>query len=121
MYTGLKHLHLTLMLLSVVLFITRLVILRAQRELPKALKIIPHIVDTGLLASAIGLSVILQQYPFVAGWLTLKLLFVVAYFAFVFVALKASAKSVKQTFSAVAALGALLAAIGIAFSKYSIF
>ena len=42
-------------------------------------RVAPHIVDTLLLVSAIALAVRLQQYPFVHGWLTAKLLALGAY------------------------------------------
>lgn len=40
---------------------------------------VPHVVDTLLLASAIGLSLILHQYPIAQGWLTAKVIALVAY------------------------------------------
>ena len=39
----------------------------------------PHIIDTILLVSAILLTMQIQQYPFVQGWLTAKVLALVAY------------------------------------------
>ena len=42
-------------------------------------RISPHVIDTLLLLSAIGLSVMTQQYPFTHHWLTVKLLALVAY------------------------------------------
>ena len=35
---------------------------------------LPHVNDTLLLLAAIGLSVVQQQYPFVHGWVTAKVL-----------------------------------------------
>lgn len=49
---------------------------------------LPHVVDTGLLASGIGMALVLQQYPFVAPWLTAKLLALLAYIVLGSVALK---------------------------------
>lgn len=54
----------------------------------KWVKVLPHIVDTLLLASAVGLMMTLQQYPFVNAWLTEKLLLVIAYIVSGAVALK---------------------------------
>lgn len=45
----------------------------------KLLRIAPHLVDTVLLAAAIWLALLLQQYPFSANWITAKLLALVAY------------------------------------------
>ncbi len=42
-------------------------------------KVTPHVIDTLLLVSAIVLAVRLQQYPFVHGWLTAKVLALTAY------------------------------------------
>jgi uncharacterized membrane protein SirB2 len=53
-----------------------------------ALRIGPHVIDTVLLASALTLSWLLQQYPFVHPWLTVKVLALVAYIVFGNLALK---------------------------------
>jgi uncharacterized membrane protein SirB2 len=42
-------------------------------------KIVPHIVDTVLLASAVMLTLRIQQYPFVNAWLTAKVLGLLVY------------------------------------------
>lgn len=39
----------------------------------------PHVVDSLLLLAGIGLAFTIRQYPFVNGWLTAKLLALVAY------------------------------------------
>jgi uncharacterized membrane protein SirB2 len=51
-------------------------------------RIAPHVVDTVLLASALWLAWALGQYPFVHGWLTAKLLALLAYIALGSVALR---------------------------------
>ena len=59
---------------------------------------VPHIVDTGLLASAIALVIITQQYPLAAPWLTAKLVALVIYIALGMTALKhGKTKSVRLT------------------------
>ncbi len=45
----------------------------------KLVRIAPHVIDTVLLASAISLTVILQQYPGVNHWLTVKVVALLAY------------------------------------------
>ena len=71
-------------------------------------RIAPHVVDTLLLASALWLSWLLGQYPFVHAWLTAKVLGLLVYIALGTVALRRGrSKSVR----AVALLGALVAAI----------
>lgn len=45
----------------------------------KPVRILPHIVDTLLLLSAVFLALTLGQYPFTDAWLTAKLLGLVVY------------------------------------------
>lgn len=77
----LKTLHVACALLSITGYIVRGVwMLRDSPLLNTRLgRIAPHVVDTVLLASAIGLALRIQQYPFVHGWLTAKVLALVAY------------------------------------------
>ena len=59
-------------------------------------KIVPHVVDTLLLVSAIALAFTIHQYPFVDIWLTAKVLGVFLYIGLGFVALKyGKSKSVR--------------------------
>lgn len=51
-------------------------------------KVAPHLVDTALLASAVGLAVWSAQYPFVQGWLTAKVIALVGYIVLGTIALK---------------------------------
>ncbi len=59
------------------------VLLTARR-----VKIVPHVVDTLLLASAVAMAVKIHQYPFVAPWLTAKLFALLAYIVLGTIALK---------------------------------
>lgn len=51
-------------------------------------RVVPHIVDTVLLASAITLAVLSAQYPFVQPWLTAKVVALVLYILLGTVALR---------------------------------
>ena len=51
-------------------------------------KIVPHVIDTILLASGISLVIILHQYPGIHSWLTLKLVALLAYILIGTIALK---------------------------------
>ncbi|TAM46917.1 MAG: regulator SirB [Gammaproteobacteria bacterium] len=77
----LKTLHVACAILSVSgYFLRGLLMLRGSALLNNRwVKMTPHVIDTLLLASAIVLAVRLQQYPFVHGWLTAKVLALVAY------------------------------------------
>lgn len=74
LYTLLKLIHVGSAALSITLFILRGIWMMAWPHLlyVKPVRIVPHIVDTILLASALLLVWQLGQYPFVNGWLTAK-------------------------------------------------
>lgn len=90
MYMMAKHIHLTAVALSILLFITRFVWSEFNADIlqKKWAKILPHVIDTILLVSAITLCVILSQYPLVTTWVTVKLLGVIAYIILGLFALK---------------------------------
>lgn len=54
----------------------------------KLVRILPHMVDTVLLVSAVALTITIQQYPFQDAWLTAKLFALLVYIAFGTMALK---------------------------------
>lgn len=89
-YLALKHLHMSFAVLSGGFFLIRgLWMLAGSAHLQQRwVKIAPHVIDTLLLASAIGLAVWSRQYPFVAPWLTAKVLALVAYIGLGTIALK---------------------------------
>jgi uncharacterized membrane protein SirB2 len=51
-------------------------------------RIVPHVVDTLLIVSAVALAVSIRQYPFVDAWLTAKIFALLLYIGLGFVALK---------------------------------
>lgn len=51
-------------------------------------KIVPHVVDTLLIVSAITLAISIHQYPFTDAWLTAKVIALLLYIGLGFVALK---------------------------------
>ena len=81
-YPMFKHLHMTLALVSLLLFIYRwsLALAGSDRLQQKWLKILPHCIDTLLLISGVALAYHLQQAPFVnSPWLGAKLVGLVLY------------------------------------------
>lgn len=90
MYLALKHLHLTTIVLSFTLFVLRGIwmLLDSPWLQRRWVRIAPHVIDTILLASAIGLVLILKQYPFVHGWVTAKVLGLIVYIILGSVALR---------------------------------
>lgn len=85
-----KYLHVSCAAVSYAGFVARgILMMRAAPMLRTPwIRIVPHIVDTGLLASAIALAVMSQRYPFVEPWLTAKVLALLVYIAVGTVALR---------------------------------
>lgn len=54
----------------------------------RATRVLPHVVDTVFLASAITLAALSAQYPFVAPWVTAKVIGLVVYVVLGYVALR---------------------------------
>ena len=79
----LKTLHVTAAVLSISGYFLRGMLMLFESPLLRArvLRIVPHIVDTILLVSAIALAVRIHQYPLVHGWLTAKVFALIAYIA----------------------------------------
>ena len=83
--------HLFSVTLSLTGFFLRGVLTLRASPLMKArwIKVLPHINDTILLAAALSLAVMSDQYPFVSGWVTAKVLGVIAYIILGSLALRA--------------------------------
>ncbi|WP_100658333.1 SirB2 family protein [Alteromonas flava] len=123
MYMMMKHLHLTAIVISILLFVLRFVLkqMNAGMLQQKWLRILPHIVDTVLLASALVLCVLLSQYPIVNGWLTVKLAGVIAYIVFGLLALKKAETKAGQWGAFIAALVCLAITAKVAITKQPLF
>lgn len=81
LYLTLKQIHFTAAMLSIALFFLRgslqLGGINWRRWWP--LRYLPHLVDTVLLGAAIWLAMLIHQYPLRHGWLTAKVLALLAY------------------------------------------
>lgn len=80
-YVLLKYTHVTAVIASFALFFLRGLWMMAAPEKLAArwVRVVPHVIDTVLLVSAIALAVTTAQYPFVQPWLTAKILALLAY------------------------------------------
>ena len=89
-YAVLKLIHVTCVAASYALFVVRGAWMMRESPLldQRWVRVVPHLVDTALLASAIVMAVMIRQYPFAAGWLTAKLLALVCYIGLGMTALK---------------------------------
>lgn len=80
-YLALKSVHVGAVIASFGLFFLRgvwMMTVPARLE-ARWVRVVPHVVDTVLLASAVALAVLTAQYPFVQPWLTAKVLALVLY------------------------------------------
>ncbi|WP_324780711.1 SirB2 family protein [Thiobacillus sedimenti] len=89
-YSLVKHVHLTTIGITLTLFVLRGVWMMtgSARLQARWVRVVPHVNDTLLLASGLGLAVMLGQYPLVDGWLTAKFFGLLAYIVLGTVALK---------------------------------
>jgi uncharacterized membrane protein SirB2 len=89
-YLAIKHLHMGCAGLSIAMFLLRGTwMLQGSTMLQRRwVKIVPHLVDTVLLGSAVTLAVISQQYPFAQPWLGAKVVALVLYIILGTIALK---------------------------------
>lgn len=80
----LKTIHMLLAFVVISSFIVRFILLDKGVELPSRrwLKVLPHVLDTLLLASGITLAVNFVQYPAQAVWLSTKLMALFVYVLF---------------------------------------
>lgn len=89
-YLTLKSLHVGCVVVSYALFLLRGIWMmrRPERLRLRWVRTLPHVVDTALLGSAVAMALMIRQYPFVAGWLTAKLLALLLYIVLGSIALK---------------------------------
>ncbi|WP_394757740.1 SirB2 family protein [Rhodoferax sp.] len=80
-YLAVKYLHLSCVVLSISLFVFRgaLALWAQAGRKGRLFEVVIHLIDTVLLASALWLAWRIGQYPFVNGWLTAKVLALLAY------------------------------------------
>ena len=89
-YASLKIMHVSCVAISYVLFVLRGIWMMRESAMLRRrwVKIVPHLVDTLLLASAVALAVMSHQYPLSNGWLTAKIVGLLIYIGLGTVALK---------------------------------
>ena len=106
-YLALKHLHITAVLISGTGFFLRGLLMLGDSPLltKRWLKVVPHVVDTVLLGSAIIMAILSAQYPFAQDWLTAKFFGLLAYILLGMMALKRGrTKAMRAGFLATAML-----------------
>lgn len=80
-------------------------------------KRLPHVVDTVLLGSAVGMLVIWRVWPWEMGWLLAKLLALVVYIALGMVALRYGRNRTQRAIAGALALATAAYIVAAAFTK----
>jgi uncharacterized membrane protein SirB2 len=109
-YHALRSVHIACAFLTIALFVLRGALMLADSRWQQnvVLRYLPHAVDTVLLTTALMLTTVIHQYPFAAGWLTTKVVLLVAYIVLGSIALKRGrTKAIR-----IAAFAAALVTIG---------
>lgn len=89
-YYTIKQIHVIAVVVSVFGFMLRGWWMIAANPLlgHRLTRVVPHVVDTVLLLSAITLAMMIAQYPFVADWVTAKVLGLLVYIGLGMLALR---------------------------------
>jgi len=114
-----KYLHVGCVALSLAGFAARGLLMLAGSPLltARVLRVLPHVIDTLLLASALWLAALIGQYPFVHGWLTAKVLGLLAYIAFGTYALRRGRTLQRRAAAFAAALIAAAYVVAVALTR----
>ena len=118
-YLALKHLHIACVVLSGLGFLLRgwWMLNDSPRLKTRLARVVPHVVDTLLLGSALVMAWQSSQYPFAQGWLTAKFFGLLAYILCGTMALKrARTKGRRVVFLALALL-AYAYIVGVALTR----
>jgi len=118
-YLAIKYLHVTSVVLSGSFFLLRgLWMLRESDMLQRRwVKVLPHIIDTLLLGSALVMVFRSGQYPFVQPWLTAKVLALMAYIVIGSVALKRGKTRAVRIWAFAAALATFAYIVAVALTR----
>lgn len=89
-YGLIKLIHVSSVVLSYTLFTLRGIWMMSQSSnlQQRWVKVLPHVVDTALLASAITLAIYIQQNPFQDSWLTAKVIGLLLYIGLGMIAMR---------------------------------
>jgi len=118
-YAALKAVHVAAAATSLALFAVRgaWMIGAPQRLKRRWVRIVPHVIDTVLLVSAIGLAVMIGNYPGTHGWLTAKVVGLIGYIVLGSIALKRGRTRLTRVVAFAAALAMFAYIVSVAITK----
>lgn len=119
LYSLLKHLHVTCVVLSGAGFLLRGILMWRESPLLQRrwMRILPHVNDSLLLVAAIALAIQLRQYPLVNDWLTAKVAGLVIYIVLGSVALKRGRTRHQRGLALAAAMAAFFYVVSVALTR----
>lgn len=119
MYLGIKHLHVLCAVLSGSGFLLQGIWMLKRSPLlnHRLTRILPHVIDTVFLGSAVALAVLSGWYPLVAPWVTAKVVGLVVYILFGAVALRLGRTMAVRTGALVAAIATFGWIVSVALTK----
>lgn len=118
-YLALKHLHVACVVLSGLGFALRGWWMLNDSQLLKTrlARVVPHVIDSVLLGSALLMTWQSSQYPFAQGWLTAKFFGLLAYILCGTMALKRARTRGRRAVFLVLALLAYAYIVGVALTR----
>jgi len=121
-YLTVRHIHITCAALSGSLFFLRGIWMWQDSAMlqKKWIKILPHLIDTLLLASALTMVFWSRQYPFVEAWLTAKVLALLLYIGLGTLALKRGKTKSIRIRTWIAALAVFSYILAVALTKQAL-
>lgn len=119
MYMAIKHIHLACVVLSGLGFLLRGLWVLMRGGLPQWLpvRVLPHVVDTLLLVSAITLAAMSGQYPPHSSWITAKIVGLLVYIVLGTVALKRGRTPAVRAVAFVGALAVFAWIVSVALTR----
>ena len=122
-WIAIKMAHITFALVSISFFIVRAAwsVFESPILQKTWVKILPHVIDTLLLASALYLVVASSQYPFQQPWLTAKLLALIVYILLGTMAIKRGKSPLKRGLFALLAIAVFGYMLAVAFYRSPLF
>jgi uncharacterized membrane protein SirB2 len=117
-YHALRAIHIGCAALTIALFFARGLLMISGSPLlqQRATRIVPVVIDTVLLASAIALTMAIRQYPFTTPWLTAKVVLLAVYIVLGSIALRRGRTRAIRISAFVAALATVAFLVTVALS-----
>lgn len=118
-YATVKLIHQSAVALSIGGFVLRAFasLMGARWVHGRAAKTVPHVVDTGLLASAVTLAAWLHLNPLTTPWLAAKIVALLVYIGLGMVALKPSRPAPQRCLAMLAAFATFAYIVSVAITK----